>query len=78
MSDKLDFIAYLRKQAESQRDTIKGRRERLKYNKHAEMSEREADMIKSRWPKAYGLERTEWQQHLHEHRLNEIETQKAN
>lgn len=52
-----------------QRDTIRGRKARLEYTRWAESERRIADLVRSRWPGAYGLPRTEWQNHIHEHRV---------
>lgn len=53
--------------AERQRDTIKGRKARKKYASLAASNRRNAELVRSRWPAAYRLERTGWQRRMHEH-----------
>lgn len=52
-----------------QRDTIKGRKARTKYTRWAADARRSADLVRSRWPQAYRLERSGWQQRMHEYRV---------
>lgn len=55
--------------AERQRDTIRGRKARAKYNSYAKTKRREAEIVRSRWPGFQGIERTGLQKRWHEHRV---------
>ncbi len=54
--------------AAKQKDTIKGRKNRSRYTGYAKTERRLAELVRSRWPAVYQLERTAWQKRMHEHR----------
>jgi hypothetical protein len=71
VAGKLHFAANCRARAERQRDTIRGRKERSKQLRYADMAEREAESVKRRWPEYSGEQREGWQARMHEHRVPE-------
>lgn len=69
IADKLAWADRWQADAERQRDTIRGRKARAKYERLSATNRREAELIRSRWPQLDGSGRTEWQARLHEHRV---------
>ena len=59
-------LSRLRETRDRQRDTVRGRKERLKCIGMIDSVKRQIDAHKSKWPKYMGLERSEWQQSLHD------------
>lgn len=57
--------------AARQKDTVRGRKERRRYESIAAQCRREAEFIRSRWPEYQGCERAGWQKRMHEHRVPE-------
>jgi len=66
IADKLSWAERWDANAESQRDTIRGRKARSKYAGLATIARREAELVRSRWPEFDGSPRTGWQERMHE------------
>lgn len=72
IADKLEWVATWERSAERQRDSIRGRKARKKYESLARSATVEARLIRSRWPQYDGTQRTGWQRRLHRHGDNSI------